>query len=209
MSTGKVIGIVVGVVGLLLVLVWGVSAMSWYNTGVSLQETTLAQYRDNQNSYDAMWKKIVETAQVPDKYKDDFKGLLVASNTAQYGPQGSQAGMQWFQERQIQLSPELYIQVQRVIESGRNDFKQGQTMLLDKQNRLRTHYKQVSGKFYRGIGIDFLDDIAGELKPPKDLDGDGRYTVLDYSIVTSARTESAFQTGQDAAVKVFGSESAK
>ena len=204
MSTGKIAAIVVGVLVLILGLVGGCGAMSWYNTGVSLQETTLAQYRDNQNSYDAMWKKIVETAQVPDKFKEDLKTVLVADNTAKFGPNGSGAAFQWFQERQITLAPELYAQVERVIEAGRNDFKQGQTMLLDKQNRLRTHRKGVFGKVCRGFGFDFLDDIEGEYKPPKDMDGDGRYTVLDYSIVTSARTDNAFKTGQDAAVKVFG-----
>lgn len=209
MKTGVVVGVVLAVFLGVVLLVGGCGAMGWYNTGVSLQETTLAQYRDNQNSYDAMWKKIVETAQVPAQYKEDFKGLLVAENTAKFGPEGSVAGMQWFQERQIQLAPELYVQVQRVIEAGRNDFKNGQTMLLDKQNRLRTHYKQVGGKLYRGMGIDFLDDIEGDLKPPKDMDGDGRYTVLDYSIVTSARTNNAFKTGEDQAVKVFGNQEVK
>jgi hypothetical protein len=209
MSTKAIVGIVLVSIVIIFGMVAGCGGCSWYNTGISLQETTLAQYRDNQNVYDNMWKKIVETAQVPAQYKEDFKQILVADNTAKFGPDGSQASFQWFKERNITLAPELYLQVQRVIESGRNDFRQGQTMLQDKQFRLRTHRKQIFGAVCRAFGFDFLDDLNGELKPPRDLDGDGGYTVLDYDIVTSSRTKEAFQTGEDAPVKVFGGSEAK
>ena len=88
MSRAVIVGIVaVAVLGLGLVL----GVVSWYDTGVDLNNSVVAQYRDNQNSYDAMWKKIVETAQVPAKYKQDFKELLVAEVGAKFGPGGSKA----------------------------------------------------------------------------------------------------------------------
>lgn len=191
----------VAVVVIGLGILFGV--MGWYDTGVGLQETTLAQYRDNQNKYDAFWKSVQEMAQIPAKYKEDFKEILVAETGAKFGPQGSQAMFQWFKERELKLPSETYTKVQTAIEAGRADFKRGQKMLVDKQRAARQHRKKIWGKFCL-IFTDFLDEINGELKPPKDLDGDGKYTILDYDIVTSKQTKKAFETGEAEAINVFG-----
>ncbi len=51
----------------------------------------------------------------------------------------------------------------------------------------------------------FPHEVYGELRPVKDLDGDGRFTVLDYSTITSEKTEGVFTTGrEDEAIDVFG-----
>jgi len=191
----------VAVVVIGLGILFGV--MGWYDTGVGLQETTLAQYRDNQNKYDSFWKSVQEMAQIPAKYKEDFKDILVTETQAKFGPQGSQAMMQWFKERQLTLPPEVYTKVQTAIEAGRADFKRGQQMLIDKQRSARQHRLKLWGKFCL-IFTDFLDEIKGELQPPKDLDGDGKYTILDYDIVTSKQTKAAFETGEAEAINVFG-----
>lgn len=191
----------VAVVVIGLGLLFGV--MGWYDTGVGLQETTLAQYRDNANKYDAFWKSVQEMAQVPAQYKQDFKQILVGETSAKFGPGGSKAMMQWFKERDLKLPSELYTKVQTAIEAGRADFKRGQKMLIDKQRSARQHRKKLWGKFCL-VFTDFLDDIKGELQPPKDLDGDGKYTILDYDIVTSKQTKDAFQTGEAEAINVFG-----
>lgn len=202
MTLTKKILIIAGAAFLLLLLVGFVSMTSWYDTAVKTENTTIAQWKDNQNTYDAFWKTVKETAQVPDKYKDDFKQLLVADTTAKFGPEGSKATMQWFQDRQINFDAGLYRKVQDVIESGRQDFKRSQTTLLDKQRKVadmtQSYWGGVMAKHY-----DFPRELHGEAAPPKDLDGDNRLTVLDYPIVTSAHTQKAFQTGQDDEVQVF------
>ena len=201
MSRNLLIGL--GVAAALLIgLIIGV--VSFYSEGVGLQEGVVAQYRDNQNKYDSFWKSVTEVAQVPAQYKEDFKSIVLAETGAKFGPDGSQATMQWFKERNLVLPVEVYAKVQTVIEVGREDFKRGQQTLLDKQRRAKTQYKGAWGRFARTFGGDWLEDIEGEAKPPKDLDGDGRYTVFDYDIVTSARTKAAFQTGEDEPVNVFG-----
>jgi hypothetical protein len=200
MNRGLIVTLV-GVGVLVLGLIFGI--VGWYNTGVSLNESTIAQYRNNQNKYDAFWKSVQEVAQVPGKYKDDFKELLVAETGAKFGEGGSKAMFQWFKDREIKFDASLYAKVQTVIESGRADFKRGQQDLLDKQRRASTHYKKAWGKFASTFADPF-DEIHGELRPPKDLDGDGRYTIFDYDIVTSAKTKRAFQTGEDDALNVFG-----
>ena len=202
----KVVLIVLAGFGVLaLGIVMGV--FSWYGTGIDLQETTKAQYRSNQVSYDAFWKSVTETAQVPAAYKEDFKGILLAETTAKYGPEGSKATFQWFKERNLTLPPELYTKVQTTIEAGRKDFQRNQDTLLDKQQIAARHYKSPWGRFCR-IFTDWTEDLAGDFKPPQDLDGDGRFTIWDYNIVTSKRTKAAFESGEDEPVNVFGTQKA-
>ncbi len=189
--------------GLLLVgVVSGCSAIGWYNDSVKMESSVKAQYNNNRNEYDAFWKKVKETAQVPDKYKDDFKEVLIADTTAKYGKDGSQAMFQWFNDRDVKLDPKLYTRVQDVIEVGRNDFKRGQTELLDKQRVYQVHVNSFWGRMAGGL-MGFPSEVKGDLAPTKDLDGDGVLTVLDYPIVTSKKTDTAFKNAEDDELKVF------
>ncbi len=197
---------IVIVAGCLAILLFGLllGTTGWYNDAVSLEETVKAQYNDNRNQYDNFWKKVKEVAQVPEQYKEDFKDLLVSETEAKYGKEGSQASFQWLQDRNINFSEKMYLNVQSVIESGRNDFKQGQTALLDKQRKYSVHLKTFFARMLAGW-YDMPHVLSGELAPVKDLDGDGKLTALDYPIVTSARTNAAFKAGEDnETVNVFG-----
>ena len=198
-----------------IILIAGVSAVvlgitlfavsaGWYNTAISLEESVKAQFSENQNQYDAFWKKVKEVAQVPDKYKDDFKEVLVSETTAKFGENGSQAAFQWFKDRDINFSDKMYVKIQNVIESGRNDFRQSQTDLLDKQRKYSVHTKNFFGRMWAGY-YEMPQAINGTLAPPSDIDGDGKLTVLDYPIVTSVKTKSVFSAGEDnEPVNVFG-----
>lgn len=181
--------------------------VGWYDDAVKLENTTAAQWQSNQNTYDAFWKTVREVAQVPEQYKEDFKQLLVQETQAKYGPEGSKATMQWFQDRHINLDASMYRKIQDVIESGRADFKRSQDTLLDKQRK--TH--DMMEGYWGGVfarHYDFPRVQKGNYAPPKDVDGDGKLTVLDYPIVTSARTKQAFEKGEDDEVDVFGKSQA-
>lgn len=195
--------LIAGAAFAVIVITIFMSMVGWYDSATKLENSTSAQWRNNQNTYDAFWKTVKETAQVPDKYKEDFKQLLVSETAAKYGPEGSKATMQWFQDRQINFDASMYRKVQDIIESGRADFKRSQTELLDKQRKVQdmtqSYWGGVMAKHY-----DFPREMKGDFAPPKDSDSDGKLTVLDYPIVTSARTQKAFQTGQDEEVNVFG-----
>lgn len=187
-----IVGCVVAVMGISVFA----SVYGWYNTANSLEKTTKAQYQENKNQYDAFWKKVKETAQIPDKYRDDFKELLVAETKAKFGEGGSKAQFQWFKDRDLKFSDQIYTKIQNVIESGRNDFKRSQTELLDKQRKYETHLDSFFGRFLSS-SFGFPKVIAGEYAPAKDMDGDGRMTVLDYHIVTSQKTKAVFETGEE------------
>jgi len=200
MNRGIIIAIAsVAVLGLVLVF----SYIGFYNNAVRLENAVSAQYESNKNSYDSFWKKISEMAQVPDKYKEDFKDVLVGNMEARYGDGGSKAQMQWIQEHSVAFDSSLYQKVMTAIESGRNDFRQGQDDLLDKQRVYKNHLQSFGGSLWAGFG-GFPREIGGELTPSSDRDGDGIKSVLDYRIVTSKRTEAAFDSGEDEAIDVFG-----
>lgn len=199
----RIFAILAGVL-VILGIATGLSAISWYDGAVAKQEGVKAQFRDNQNEYDNFWKKVQEAAQVPSQYKDDFKELLATETTAKYGKEGSQATMQWFRDRQINFPDTMYLKLMNIIESGRNDFKRGQTMLLDKQQVFSVATKTFWGRELAGFW-DIPTALTGPLAPTKDLDGDGKLTVLDYPIVTSKRTNDAFASGEDnEPISVFG-----
>ena len=199
----KTVWIVLAAVAFVSLAGVGIDGCSWYAGAVSLEETTKAQYRDNQNRYDAFHKSVVETAQVPAQYAKDFKETLRAEVEGKFGNGGSKAVMQWFQERDLRLPTDLYAKVSDMIAVGRQDFKQGQQSLLDKQRRFGTHLRGVTGKLLWSSMFGFPNEMNGDFRPPRDLDGDGKYTVLDYDIVTSTRTREAFSRGVDEPVKVF------
>lgn len=192
-----------GISGAILGMAILLCITNWFDGAVAAENGVKAQWKSNQNTYDAFWKKVQEVAQVPSQYKDDFKELLVAETQAKYGSEGSKATLQWLKDRNINFDASMYRKIQDVIESGRDDFKRSQDMLTDRQ---RVYANRIEGMWGRILASSegFPREVKGDAAPPKDLDGDGKLTVLDYPIVTSARTKKAFQTGEDEQIDVFG-----
>ncbi len=182
-----------------LAIVVGLTTLSWYNTAVQLDNGVRAQWQENQNSYDAFWKKVKETAQVPDRFKDDFKEILLGAVDKRYA--GKDPAVSFITEQNPGLPSDMYVQVQRVIEAGRNEFRTSQTSLLDRQRKYKNHLETGMGVF---LSFSHPREITGTLKPPRDQDGDGKFTSLDYPIVTSSQTQEAFATGAAEELNVFG-----
>jgi len=204
---GKIIGGVAIACVVLAFLIW-VGGISWNNTGISLEETTTAQVKQNKNLYDGFWKKVKEVAQVTQEYKGDAKDLYIGLMEARY-PKGENPLMKWIQESNPTLDVSVYKKIQDVIEAGRNEFMRGQQDLADKQRRYKTHLRQFPGSLYQD-SFDLPTILTGEMAPGKDLDDDGKLTVFDYPIVTSTKTETVFKEGKDdEALDVFGKKPAK
>ena len=196
----------VAVVGVLLLALGGI-AINTYNTTVSQEEGITAVYRDSMLEYDKFWKTVSETAQVPAQYKEDFREVMLAEVDARY--EGKDPMMLFVQEKNASLSPDLYQQVQQVIEAGRIQFTESQQTLNDRQRRYRTHIKTFPNNLVVSF-LGFPSEICvrgscGDYDPQSDIDGDGLITVMDYKIVTSGRTLEVFQSGkEDEPLDVFG-----
>jgi len=171
----SVTGVLVGMVAIAVIAF--VSIVGIYNTCVKHEASIKAQYSENQNNYDKLFKTVAETAQVPTAFAKDLKDLYTATTQTRYGQGGSKAVFQFIKEHNPTLDAGLYRQVQQVIESGRIDFESKQASLID---RKRVYESQVLKTAVTG-------SIAKVLGFPKvDLDK--------FGIVTSATTDTAFET---------------
>lgn len=174
---------VLGVVVLLGLLLVG-STIGFYNDCVTTEKGIEAQYKQNQNNYDNYTKKILEVAQVPEMYKDDLLVVTKAAISGRYGAEGSKAVFQFLKEQNPTLDGSLYVQIQRVIEAGRNSFEADQKTLLEK----RRIYEVLVGTFPNNL-------LASAFHFPSDK-------IKTMDIVTSTETEDAFKTKKSAPLKL-------
>ena len=141
---GAISGMLIGlltVIGIVAVIAF--SFISYFNYGNRVEQQIEAKYKDNENVYAQGTQKVMEVAQVPSMYRDDLEKIVKAAIQGRYGPNGSQATFQWLQEQNPALDAGMYVKIQQVIESFRNEFKQSQTSLLD----MCRSYKTTLGAF--------------------------------------------------------------
>lgn len=192
-SNSNVIGGALITLGLLgaFGLVGGCSTISLNNSFVAQEKGIKATWLDSQVQYDTFWKKVKETAQVTDQYKEDFKEILLGAIDGRYE---NQKMVMFIMEQNPQLDAAAYVQLQQVIESGRNDFARTQRTLVDKQRRYDTSLSTFPNNVVAGA-LGFPKSVAGDSAPSSDADDDGKLTVLDYKTVTSSKTQKVFSTG--------------
>lgn len=168
--------VAVGVVG---------SYVSYANYGNRTEVAIKAKYADNENVYANGTQKVMEIAQVPAMYVADLKVIVTAAIQGRYGENGSQATFQWLKEQNPGLDPSMYIKIQQVIESFRNEFKNAQTVLLDQCRS----YETTRGNVWSGLWL----RITG-------------YPKMDINkmctIVTTDTARQTFETKRDAGIQL-------
>ena len=117
-------------------------------------------------------------------YRDDFTKVVQAQMQGRYGKEGSKASFQWLKEHNVQFDSTLYVQMQRMIEAGRNDFEQNQKVLIDKK-RL---YQKALDSMPTGIVMRFI--------------GFPKIDLNKFGIVTSDFSDKAFATGKENGLKL-------
>ena len=156
-----------------------VSYVSAYNYGNRMETQLFAVQEDNRNKLAQYGQKVLEVTQVPEMYKDDTVKVVKAAIEGRYGPDGSKAVFQMLTEQNPSLDPAMYIQIQRVIEAGRNDFQAGQTRQID----IKRQYKERLGTFWGGMWL----SVAGY--PKTDL--------AQFDIVSTDRADEAFKNKRE------------
>lgn len=184
MNTG--VKIAIGLFALILLSGIGCFTMinGVYNTCILHEAQIEAQYKQNQNNYDNMFKKILEVSQVTDKYAKDLKELFDNTMKGRYGKDGSKAMFQFLKEHNPTLDTQVYTKLQNIIASGRTDFMNEQKMLLDKKQAYDIYRKQLTTAV-----------ISGFMGFPK-------IDLKSMDIVTSDETEAAFKTKKAAPLKL-------
>lgn len=143
---------------------------SYTNRAVGLENRFKAEIQKIKGAGDNMWKIIEGKAGVTSEYKDAFLAAISAQNA---GRQGGDM-VKVIKEVAPNLDPTMYRDVANAIEGQRTIFRNAESNVLSiiiQHDDLRT---QAPGSFFCS----------------------GR-APLEYKVITSARTEHMFETGQD------------
>ena len=169
---------------LIVVVLGGVcifsKGVSVYNTHIDLKNQIEAKQKANEAIFDNTWKKINQTVQVSDKYKDGLKEVLLAYTSGR-SKGDSQLLMDWTKEAVPTFDSSIYKQINNVITSSRDDFTKNQEILID----LSRQHQQFIQKFPNNVFCAILGIKEIEIK-----------------VVTSSKTEEAFNTGKEDDIKL-------
>lgn len=148
--------------------------------GAEQEQLIQTTHRNNVQILGQYTATISEAAQIPAMQRDNLKEVLKAAFEGRYGPDGSQAVFQFIRESYPgTIDNTLYQNLQTMIASGRTDFRDNQTKLLDQKRIYQTNLNY----FFKGT----LLKIAGYPK----------INLADYDVVTSDAASVAFSTGID------------
>jgi len=185
MSTKVIAALVMAALVGFVVLIGGglvIGYVSFSNDANGLEVDITSQYTQMKNVYDNGWKEVMETAQVPESYRDDMIKVWQTALSGRYGANGSQATMQFIKEANPNMNSKLYERVQDKIESFHATFSASQTKLIsEKQTYNRMLNATTSGRLYNFVG-----------KYPHIHIGIPSGSTDDYAILTSDKTETDF-----------------
>ncbi len=140
-----------------------------------------AKQRDNTSEFDNMWKKISQSAEIPAAKKDALMEIFTAHAKAR--TTGGGGLMKWVQESVPNVRLDEFQNLQNIVISSRDRWTARQKEILDLQRAHDLMFeKVVNGAILRAFGRDKLDRVQ---------------------IITSSRTEKAFDEGVDDDVSLF------
>lgn len=183
MKTGTLIGL--GVVVLLGVM-FAFWAIGISNSEKKLYLTGKAAQQNCEVIFDNMWKTIKTEAGVTDQYKDGFKEIYVAMMNGRYANDansGKETLMKWIQESNPTFDSGIYVKLMNTIEGTRNGFTMEQKKLIDIDRQ------------HKAMRVTFPNSLIIGGRPD-----------LDIKLVTSAKTEQAYKTGQENDIDPFAKD---
>lgn len=175
-TLGFLIGIGAFVVLAIITIVWGVTVS---NTEITKKSSIRAQQTNCTSYFDMTWKIINQDAQVADKYKDAFKEVYTPLIEGRYS-KGDGSLMKWIQEHNPTFNSALYEKIMVAIEACRAGFFLEQQKLID----MDRDYFNYTHTFPNSL-------IVGSREQFK------------ITVITSAKTDDVYKTGQENDVNVF------
>lgn len=171
----------ISVAVVLVVALVGVFAsyVSASNYGAGVEAELKAAKENNENILAQYGQKLTESVQVPEMARDDLVKALKEAIQGRYGADGAKAAVLMVKEQNIGVDPELYRKIQQLIESGRDEFKQGQTKMVD----VKRGYETSLNLFWRGKML----ALAGYPK----------INLADFKIISTDRAQEAFKNGKE------------
>ncbi len=178
MKTSYLILIIAAVIALILGITW----ISCSNTEKRIRNQFVARQEANKATFDNMWKTISQAAQVTDAQKQALSEIFVQYAAARSGGKSGDdhAIVKWIQESVPHVDTSTFNNLQNIIVGTRASFTNDQLALLDLK---RVH------------------DNCLDLFPSSIVCGDR--PRLSVKLVTSTRTDAAFDSGKDDNTDVF------
>lgn len=172
------------IVGLLCI--FGIGRCSYSSKAIGLQNDYKAKLKANQASFDNMWKKIQQVSQVPAEKKEALKEVITAYTSGR----GTNGGgmISAVREAVPNLDLSIYDQLVNIITGSRNTWTTNQEELVSIANSYNKTISSPVAQFF--------------------LIGSG-YQPIDPQIITSSKTEEAFNTGKDDDVNLFNKKAEK
>ena len=179
-KTGLLIGCgVIVILGIMFIL-WAIGLSNTYNkkfvAGKAIQNNC-------EIVFDNTWKKIQQSAGVTDQYKTGFKEIYVDMMNARYAndsTSGKETLMKWITESNPTFDISLYKTLMNTIEGSRNEFTMEQKKLIDIDRELKS------------MKVTFPNSIIL-----------GNKSDLEIKLITSAKTDEAYHTGQENDINLF------
>jgi len=166
-----IVGIIVGI-AVLLATSLAFGYVNFGNEANRSENGIVAAWTNNKNVYDNGWKTVMEKAQVPKEYIGQMKDVYDGVMKGRYGPNGSQALLQFIKEQNPTIDASVYRDIQQAVEIFHNQFAQAQTELVSRKQEYQNLLTgTMHGRFYNLVA---------------------HYPHIDlskYDIVTSTKTE--------------------
>lgn len=150
------------------------------NREVSLRNQFDAQLKINETVFDNTWKIIEQNSQVAKVERESLRETLVEVMSARKGLVGSGSLASFLTEAKIDVNSDLYSKLMTTIETNRNTFQRSQEKLVS----LKQEHQDIRLKF------------------PGSLIVGGR-PELELKLVTSSKTDEAFESGKENDVELF------
>lgn len=156
--------------------------IGYNNKSIDLQNSIKAHQESCKVTFDETWKTIQQTAQVTDKYAEDFKTAYTSLMSGRYeGGIGKFMGM--ITESNPNLEKEIYTNLQNTIKSARTKFANEQKMLIDKNRTYNTLRQQIPGVWF----------LSNSIKHPD----------INIVVVTSTGTNEIYSNGYEDNIELF------
>ena len=164
-------------------LVVGGYVLSTYNGAKTQHVLYEAKLKANTATFDNMWKKIQQVAQVTEAQKDALKDVLLGYAQARQGTGGAKDGSlaRWVHEAVPNVDTSTFNNLQNIIAGSRDSWTFNQLELVD-----------IAREYNRRLEVQPSGFILGVLG----------FKPINAKVITSSRTEETFITGKDDAVSV-------
>jgi len=157
------------------VVVAGGYLIGMYNTQAQMLNHYTMKVKDNSSEFDNMYKKIAQVANVGDMYKNGLKKVL-SSYVGGRKAESDKLLMNWIKEAVPTFDASVYKNIQNVVLISRD----GWTMRQKELVAIAEQYNATMVVFPGNFVLKFMG-----------------FSILDPKVITSSKTEKAFETGKD------------